>query len=259
MRIYVSASGDCPGAAQKFIEQIRSFGVEVCFQKTEELTGSDGLFVCVSGTENGDVKAELNMALERKLPVAYVMEEQGNADAGLLFQLGLAEKITAGSREELERWLESVSEKAGKAKKEGKRKKFGILAVSVIACLLIAVLILRPAGNFASVNPTEAQNGAAENMAVGDREEQSVAEAVQKYLGEDPASVTVLDLSGKGLSDIGFLSDAVNLEELDLSNNEISDINALITLKKLKKLNISGNPIEDDTILDYMNGVEVIR
>ncbi len=98
--------------------------------------------------------------------------------------------------------------------------------------------------------------------------------------GAAPESLTRLDLSGRGLTDIGFLGEAVNLEELNLSGNAISDItplasltklrvldlrdnrvadvNVLLALPALEKADLRGNPVEDRTALEFMEGVGIL-
>lgn len=262
MKIYVTVSRDVPEAAEKYIAYLIENGHEVCRGAASGPDRSDALCLCISGKDNAEVKADLNMALERNLPVAYTMEKGGAADAGLKFQLGLEKEIPAGDLAELSAWLgkaEAETELRKKKKKSGRVRK---------AVIFAAAVILLPAGFFgagklsANVKTGEETGQETAGNVYGknaDAEAQADKEAAEKYLGMEPSAVKVLDLSGKGLADISFLAEAVNLEELDISNNQITDINVLVTLKHLKKVNISGNPVGDDTILKYMEGLEVIR
>lgn len=58
-----------------------------------------------------------------------------------------------------------------------------------------------------------------------------------------------LDLSSKGLKQIGDLQFLTNLEDLDLSNNEIVNLMPLKNLKKLRRLNLNSNQIKDIGVL----------
>ena len=62
----------------------------------------------------------------------------------------------------------------------------------------------------------------------------------------DLECVYVLDLSRKGIRDLGDLKECVNLELLNLSNNEINDLMSLSSAKmlKLQYLDLSFNQIK---------------
>lgn len=263
MRIFISRSKDCRELADRYIEYIVSKGYEICLDEPGMLNKSDGVLICVSGKDNADAKAELNMALERKLPVAYIVETNGYVDAGFKFQLGLAAEIEADDFEELAIWLGTVSDLAQHKSKESRKRKMIIVAAAIVVAAIVLVMIILVSKNSEKQKTTATLDNAitGEIVRLSDNEvaESLAVEMSRKYLGDDPASVKVLDISEEGLEDISFLADAVNLEELDISNNDIKDINVLVTLKELKKLDISGNPIEDDTILDYMDGIEIRR
>lgn len=262
MKIYISASRDCPEATVKYETYLTEHGNELCRGEPDELNRSDGVLICISGSENSDAKAELNMALERKLPVAYILGKNGNIDSGFKFQLGLAYAIPEDGFEELDRWLEIVHDKTRRRKKESRRKKILIISAVAAICILIAgvaLMIFRKSAKSKTGNANGVESEKVTYVSPADEEESKTKELSRKYLGDDPLSIKKLDLSNQGLTDISFLADAENLEELDISNNNITDINVLITLKNLKKLNAGGNPIEDDTVLDYMKNVDITQ
>ena len=59
------------------------------------------------------------------------------------------------------------------------------------------------------------------------------------------ASVTTLDLSGAGISDLSGLEQARNLETLFLADNQIIDLSPLAGLVYLQSLSLGGNQITD--------------
>ena len=260
MRIYISYSNGGLEIAEKYAKHIRNSNNDfnVSLDDSSELARADGVLICISGTENSNVKAELNMALDRKLPVAYIREVKSLDDSGVKLQLGLAQEIEPGDFVRLDGWLKNIGEEAVKRKKSQKRKKTASVITVVLVLMILAVSTV-----FAIRHISDAKSSGSEASDAAEqsetRDELAEDNLSSIYLGDNPASLKVLNLSNKGLSDISFLSSAVNLEELDISKNNISDINILVTLKNLKKLDISDNPIEDYTILDYLKGVEIKR
>ena len=285
MKIFVSRSAEADANAQKYIDELRSAGASVAgggssgnaSGSTAELLSSDGILFVIAGSDHANLKADLNLALDNKKPVACVIEEGAWLDKGLEMQLGLAEKIAPdSSAAQIKAWLFGL-EKENK----GRRLKRALIAVIVIAVIAIAAVF--------GMNAAKSRQAEAARLAEEARiaEEQAAAEAAAKdprnlyFEGKDPAGFTVLDLSGRGIEDISFISEAVNLtelnlsgnsisditplaaleklEKLDLSNNAITDINALLSLKSLKELNLSGNNITDTGALDFMKGVKVSK
>ena len=59
----------------------------------------------------------------------------------------------------------------------------------------------------------------------------------------DPASVSRLDLSGKGLSDVSCLHECTTLEVLDLSGNSLANLRGIEGLEQLRSLNVAGNAV----------------
>lgn len=266
MDVFVTASKGCGDAAAKYVAALQALGHTARTADMDALLAADALFLCLAGNNNGDVKADLNLLLDRAVPVAYAVEDGAEIDRGLELQLGLATRISAEHCEEdLARWLKGVGNK-----KTPRRARKGVAAVcaAMLVCA-VALLLWKASGNLAGSEPE-----------APDLQEQAVDEYAAYFGGAAPETLTALDLSGRGLSDIGFLARAVNLEELDLSGNEISDISPLASLTKLKRLDlsgnqiadanvllamgalewidVSGNPIEDWTALDYLGNVEII-
>ncbi len=264
MTVFISASKGCEAAAEKYIRALEAMGHRAAGGSAKDLLASDGLFVLLADGDDSDVKADLNLALDRGLPVAFAEESGAVKGSGLELQLGLAKRIDPASPQEgFGEWLEAVK-KAPKKKQGGAGKIIAaVLAVAVIAGAAIGI-------------------GSAKNKApeVAPPEPQPTAEELY-FGGQAAEELVTLDLSGRDLTDISFLSEAVNLEELDLSGNliedispvaglsklrrldisynKISDINPLLAVKSLEELDISGNDIEDLTALDFMEGVTVIN
>lgn len=67
----------------------------------------------------------------------------------------------------------------------------------------------------------------------------------QESCNFDLECVFVLDLTNKGIRDLGNIKDCLNLEILNLSLNEISDLTSLRGLNKLQFLNLSFNHIKN--------------
>ena len=64
-----------------------------------------------------------------------------------------------------------------------------------------------------------------------------------------------LDLSSKGLVNIGDLQFLTNLEDLDLSNNNITNLTPLKNLKRLRKLNLNSNQVTDISVLAELSNL----
>lgn len=75
---------------------------------------------------------------------------------------------------------------------------------------------------------------------------------------KDMQSLTLLDLSRRGIKSIQGLQYASNLRYLDLSNNEIDDIMPLKPLTKIRELDISGNQIASIQDLSVMTDMEML-
>lgn len=80
--------------------------------------------------------------------------------------------------------------------------------------------------------------------------EQAIKQILKKddnvaVMQKDMKSLTVLDLSNRGIKSIQGMQYASNLTQLDLSNNEIDDITPLKPLTKIRELDISDNQIKN--------------
>lgn len=265
MKIFCTYSSDAE-ARGAYEDCIRKAGHEIVKEDARALLGADALFICISGKENRRIKEDLNLALDKGMPVAFVREEGGIADTGLNMQLSIATVIPAdddGTR--ISKWLEVTAQQAAaKSKKK---------AVKTLACLAAALALIAAGVILAVAIFSSPENNGSEKVL--SKEEQ---------LGIDVAALKgseKIDLSGKGIEDIAFLAECTECTELDISDNSISDIsvlsgltkleilnvsgnkvediNVLLTLKNLRKVDISNNPISDYTSTTFLNGVNIIQ
>ena len=273
MIILYSLSGGCEKAAEKYIQVFRDLGQEPARDDICSVSEADAYFVCLAGDDNKKVKDTLNLVLDRKIPVAYCIENDVEPDIGLKMQLGLARQIRFGTHlKDIGEWLKDAEQHKKKAEADKKKRIFAIIAALVIVAAAAVGLLIKHNKDAAAE---------AERMAALAAQEEAARQEAELINGQKPEDITVLDMSGQELSDIAFLANAVNLEELDLSDNEISDISSLAGLEKLKKLDlsnnnikdinvllalpaleeldISDNPLENSSALDFMEGVEIIR
>lgn len=87
--------------------------------------------------------------------------------------------------------------------------------------------------------------------------EQAIKQLLQKnenatVMQKDMESLTVVDLSDRGIKNLQGLQYASNITHLDLSNNEIDDIGPLKTMTKIRGLDISRNQIDSIEALSSM-------
>lgn len=75
---------------------------------------------------------------------------------------------------------------------------------------------------------------------------------------KDMESLTLLDLSRRGIKSIQGLQYASNVKYLDLSNNEIDDITPLKPLIKIRELDIADNQIASIQDLSAMSDLEML-
>ena len=287
MRIYFTHSSD--GTPQGSYEDcIKGAGHETVRGNAESLLGAEALFICICGKENRRVKEDLNLALDRGIPVAFVIGESGICDAGLDIQLAIAARISgANIKEDVEAWLKMV-EKSSALKKKKKSVKTAVIAavtvLAVAACAVVAVIFFGPGKDSeqtSAVTIEELIGISEEELAASDRIDLSGKNLTDVSFLEGCVGCRELDISNNAITDISVLSglknlvvlkagknkiadisvlsDLAELEELDVSGNEVSDINVLLTLKKLKKADISDNPIHDRTAIGFLNGVVVIE
>ncbi len=296
MNIFCTCSSDVKTRGS-YEDHIGNAGHKVVSGDARALLGADALFICISGKENRDVKEDLNLALDRGLPVAYVIEDGGVPDSGLSIQLAIAtripaeggneaapglpaeknerfteggknerfttggenERFTTGGKNErfttgkdnesaqmtkkaVQKWLETVS--AGIVA-DKKRKKIR----TVLGAVAIIVL-LASAGVLATTLMNRNDTGTSQQPLT-----------IQEQLGIDIETLKKsekIDLSGKGLEDISFLSGCKECKELDISGNAISDISVLSELENIRVLNISGNRINDINVLLTLKNLEEV-
>ena len=207
------------------------------------LLGADALFICVCGKENRRVKEDLNLALDKGLPVAYILEEGGTLDSGLSIQLAIAAKVDgANPADDLAAWLKDVSESVSAGQKKSRIK---------LAVILTAVLLLVAGGVIAALTLMNQDPGTAAESALSEVERLEIdVEALKKS--------EKIDLAGLGLTDISFLADCTACKELDISDNSISDIGVLMGLKELSVLKADNNRIVDISVLSSTTGLLVL-
>ncbi|MGM1049200.1 MAG: leucine-rich repeat domain-containing protein [Bacillota bacterium] len=93
--------------------------------------------------------------------------------------------------------------------------------------------------------------------------EQAIKQILKKdenaaVMQKDMKSLTLVDLSNRGIKSIQGLQYASNLTHLDLSNNEIDDIMPLKPLTKIRELDISGNQIASIQDLSAMTDIGML-
>ena len=256
INVFCTASDGGETAITGFKHVLMRLGCNITAYDTSSMIGSDGVFIYLTGSQHHKVKDDLNLILNKGIPVAYVCDEDAVIDEGLEMQLGLATCIDCGRSDDngpeteisdrgisrLREWIDSID-------LNRKKKKKHQLSIILIAAAAIA-LIASAALYFASGGSGSRMEGSGREKASFDPEaflkETDIKEAVS------------LDLKGKGINNISFLKDAVKLEELDLSDNELSDISPLSQLTGLRVLKLSGNHISDLTPLAKLEKLEIL-
>ena len=105
--------------------------------------------------------------------------------------------------------------------------------------------------------PLDVEAGLAEEPAIGTPA--PFGPWLAALLAERPAaSVTRLDLSDRGLTDVSALAALTGLEVLDLRGNALADVWPLAGLSNLRRLDLSGNWIEDVSALAGLSELEVL-
>ena len=91
--------------------------------------------------------------------------------------------------------------------------------------------------------------------------EDAIASIQQITLGGStfPADVEDLDLSGRGLTEIGALSACRSLRRLDLTGNQISDLSPLMSIPGLEELTVKDNLITDLRPLMSLTSLRMIN
>ena len=112
----------------------------------------------------------------------------------------------------------------------------GVLVVALIAAAaLLWGFLHTPAAPAAAFTEPEVEAAVREALGIPDA----------PLTRDDLASVTRLDLSGIGLSNLGDLRQLTGLERLYLNDNAISDLSPLSGLASLRVLNLEYNDISD--------------
>lgn len=95
---------------------------------------------------------------------------------------------------------------------------------------------------------------------------EGVEQGIRQHLGLAPEApvtqaqmdtITLLDLSCRGIADTRDLLALSNIRELDLSYNELTDIGCLYQLPTLERLNLMHNALEEIDMLMYSSGVSL--
>ena len=91
-------------------------------------------------------------------------------------------------------------------------------------------------------------------------------DGVREYLGlgetddvlqSHTDAITMIDLSGLGITDIRDVVYLPNVTELNLSGNEICDLSPLLPLEKLSVLDVSSNELEDVSVLAFSSSARM--
>ena len=207
------------------------------------LLGADALFICICGRENRRVKEDLNLALDKGIPVAYMLEEGCSLDSGLDIQLAIAAKVRPLSpADDIGVWLTGVSESVTAREKKKKLRT---------AVILTIVLLLVADGVTAALTLINHDPGSTAETQISEAERLGVD--VEALKGKEK-----IDLAGLGLTDISFLKDCTSCRDLDISNNSVSDISVLAGLTELKVLKADNNKIVDISVLNSASGLQVL-
>jgi len=251
---------------------------------TLRLTSAAALLVILGETSDYTrVKQDLNLALDRHMPVVALYFGEPELDQGLLIQLGLAERFRAGEtdRERAAAALRAAIERKSETGKSpdrrhgrGRRKLVrgaaaaGVLILGVV-CYVYLPKYLPAFSGAGEESLTDASGGsteAAESTGAraadlnGELKEALFSAGVDADGDGDISEaelerVTSLTLSGMGLSDLGGLSAASSLKKLDLSDNSLTDISELAALTGLRELDLSGNSVRDISALAALTGL----
>lgn len=112
---------------------------------------------------------------------------------------------------------------------------------TIIISLMSAIVIQAQRVTFYSA---EFERGVKEHLEMGEADE-------VRQIHTD--TITRLDLSGLGITDIRDAVYLTSVTELNLSGNEISDLSPLLPLEKLRVLDVSNNELEDVSVLAFSN------
>ena len=243
MNVFCSFSSDAQ-PSESCRDLIASAGYTPVDGDARTLLGADALFICICGGENRRVKENLNLALDKGIPVAYMLEEGGSLDSGLAIQLAIAAKVSPLSpADDISAWLTGVSESMTARKKKKKIRT---------AVIMIAVILFVAGGVTAALTLMNRDPGSTSGTQISEAERLGID--VEALKGKEK-----IDLAGLGLTDISFLKDCTSCRDLDISNNSVSDVSVLAGLKELKVLKADNNKIVDISVLNTASGLQVLN
>ncbi len=130
-----------------------------------------------------------------------------------------------------------------------KQKSTHRLLGVVLAMLLFTGSLLLPSAAAGTVTVNDANLKAALVSALG----------TSTLTTDNMKTLTVLDLSGKKISDLTGLEAAINLKQLSLRNNAVRDVSPLSGLTSLNTLDLSANQISSVTSLASMSSLRVLH
>ena len=129
-------------------------------------------------------------------------------------------------------------------------KKKGLRWIGALVVLLIALTsVWLISANAAAVTINDAKLESALKTALNTTE----------LTASKLESLTELDLSGKGITDLTGLEKAKNLRVLSLRNNQIKDLSSLASLTLLETLDVCGNKVRSLTPLSGLNNLRVLQ
>ena len=112
--------------------------------------------------------------------------------------------------------------------------------VSIAVLMLTAMVVNAQKVTFYS---QEFENGVRYHIGLGESD---------NVLQTHTDTITTLNLSGLGITDIRDAVYLTAVTKLDLSYNSITDVSPLLTLSSLRELNLSNNKLEDINILAFV-------
>jgi|GEM_PF-2583811 len=116
--------------------------------------------------------------------------------------------------------------------------------------MIISLLLMSGAGFAQDITfySSEFENGVKTHLGLGENDNVSAART---------DTITDIDLSGLGISDVRDALWLPNVRRLDLSDNLIEDIAPLARLDSLRELNIAYNKIKNANVLTFSNSPEM--
>ncbi|MBN1191991.1 MAG: hypothetical protein JXA46_19725 [Dehalococcoidales bacterium] len=129
-----------------------------------------------------------------------------------------------------------------------------LLIIAVVSVLLVAAV---------PVDSAESQDSAESEDSVVEFSDPGLENAVREILGNpsdplyqsDLLSITNLNASGAGISDLSGIQYCTNLVHLNLGDNRIRDLSGLVGLTSLSELNLDINRVNDLSLLVNNSGL----